>query len=104
MKDILKNPILYYILVPALVALWPLLVWGVYLPAAKRDWQTESKQYEKAQGIINEILVIDPDRLNFADTQNTAAEFDYASALDQIAGSCGIPPTDYKLNSNIITS
>jgi hypothetical protein len=104
MKDILKNPILYYILVPALVALWPLLVWGVYLPAAKRDWQTETKQYEKAQGIINEILVIDPDRLNFADTQNTAAEFDYASALDQIAGSCGIPPTDYKLNSGIITS
>jgi hypothetical protein len=104
MKDILKNPILYYILVPTLVALWPLLVWSVYLPAAKRAWQTESKQYEKAQGIINEILTIDPDRLNFADTKNTADEFDYASALDQVAGSCGVPPTDYKLNSGRITS
>ena len=32
MKDVYKNPILYYILVPVVVALWPLLVWSVYLP------------------------------------------------------------------------
>jgi hypothetical protein len=102
MKDILKNPILYYILAPALVALWPLLVWGVYLPSAKNAWQTESKQYEKAQNTINEILAIDPDRLNFADTQNTNAEFDYVSAIDKTSAACGIPTSDYKINSGII--
>ncbi|MBN1393365.1 MAG: hypothetical protein JW947_11270 [Sedimentisphaerales bacterium] len=102
MKDILKNPVLYYILAPVLVALWPLLAWGVYLPAAKRAWQAESKQYEKAQDVINEILAIDPDRLTFADTKNTATEFDYASAIDNTAAACGIPTTDYKINSGII--
>jgi hypothetical protein len=102
MKEIYKNPALYYILVPIIVALWPLLIWGVYLPSARRSWQVEKSQYDQAQGIIKEILAIDPDRLNFADSQNTAAEFDYASALEKTAGLCGIPPTSYKLNSGII--
>ncbi len=102
MKEIYKNPTLYYILAPAVVALWPLLIWGVYLPSARRNWQVESSQYDKAQNVIKEILAIDPDRLNFADSQNTVAEFDYASAIEKTAASCGIPPTDYKLNSGII--
>ncbi|MGA1979781.1 MAG: hypothetical protein ABSG99_04340 [Sedimentisphaerales bacterium] len=104
MKQIYKNPALYYILAPVLVALWPLLIWGVYLPAAGRNWQVEKAQYSEAQGIIAEILAIDPDRLEFVDSNNTAAEFDYASAIEKTAGSCGIPPTNYKLSSGIITS
>jgi hypothetical protein len=102
MKQIYKNPTLYYILAPVIVALWPLLIWGVYLPSARHNWQVESSQYNQAQGIMKEILVLDPERLTFADSQNTAAEFDYASAIDKTADLCGIPPTNYKLNSGII--
>jgi hypothetical protein len=102
MKQIYKNPTLYYILVPVVVALWPLLIWGVYLPSARHNWQAETVQYGEAQSIIGEILALDPDRLKFADSQNTAAEFDYASAVEKIAGLCGIPPTNYRLSSGII--
>jgi hypothetical protein len=102
MKQIYKNPTLYYILVPVIVALWPLLIWGVYLPSARHNWQVESTQYNEAQSIMKEILTLDPDRLKFADSNNTAAEFDYASAVERIASSCGIPPTSYRLSSGII--
>jgi hypothetical protein len=102
MKDILKNPAFYYILAPVAAALWPLLVWGVYLPSAKRSWQAEKLQYVEAQNIIKEILTIDPERLNFADSNKTVAEFDYAGAIDKTAALCGIPTTDYKINSGIM--
>jgi hypothetical protein len=102
MKDILKNPALYYILVPVVVALWPLLIWGVYLPAAEHNWQAEKSQYSQGQKVITEILAIDPDRLKFADSNSASAEFDYATAIEKTAGSCGIPPASYKLNSGII--
>jgi hypothetical protein len=102
MKEIYKNPALYYILAPVMVALWPLLIWGVYLPAAGRNWEVETSQYNEGQNIMTEILALDPDRLKFADSNNASAEFDYASAMEQTAGLCGIPSTDYKLNSGII--
>ena len=102
MKDIYKNPTLYYILVPAVATLWPLLVWSVYLPSAEESWLGEKAQYEKAQSVIAEILALDPDRLAFADSKTTAAEFDYATAVEKTAASCGIPPTDYRLSSGII--
>jgi hypothetical protein len=51
---------------------------------------------------MKEILTLDPDRLKFADSNNTAAEFDYASAIEKTAGLCKIPPTNYKLSSGII--
>lgn len=102
MKDIYKNPMFYYVLAPVVAALWPLLVWGVYLPAAKNKWQQEKAQYNKAQDIITEILALDPGRLDFADSQEAAADFDYANAVEKVAASCGIPPTSYKLSSGII--
>ena len=104
MKDIYKNPILYYILVPTVVALWPLFIRGVYLPDAERSWETEKAQYEKAQKIMAEILTLDPDRLQFADSRTAAAEFDYAIAVERIANLCKIPSTNYKLSSGIITT
>ena len=102
MKDIYKNPNLYYILVPVIVALWPLLIRSVYLPEVEDNWLREKTRYEKAQNVIAEILALDPDRLAFADSKNNAAEFDYASAVEKVAGLCGIPPTDHKLSSGII--
>jgi hypothetical protein len=102
MKQIYKNPALYYILVPVIATLWPLLIWGVYLPAAERNWQVETSQYNEGQSIMTEILALDPDRLKFADSNNTAAEFDYAGAIEKTADLCKIPPTSYKLSSGII--
>ena len=99
MKDIYKNPILYYILVPTMVVLWPLLVWAVYLPDAEENWQAEKAQYNKAQKIIEEILNVDPDRLAFVDSKTSAAEFEYANVVDRVATSCKISSTNYELST-----
>lgn len=99
MKDIYKNPTLYYILVPIMVALWPLLVWGIYLPDAERGLKREMNQYDDANDIMLEILALDPDRLEFTDTNRAPAEFAYVSAVAKVAGSCGIPSANYKVSS-----
>jgi hypothetical protein len=100
MKDIYKNPILYYILVPVIVGLWPLLVRAIYLPAAEKSVRDRQAQYRKAEAAMMEILTLDPDR-QFADANNVGAEFNYADAIDNVARSCGIIPDKYKLSSGM---
>ena len=99
MKDIYKNPILYYIVVPIMVALWPLLVWGVYLPAADDSWNNGKSEYEKALATMLEILKIDPDRLEFVDPNAASGEFDYLTAVDKVASQCKISAANYKFSS-----
>ncbi len=101
MKDIYKNPMLYYVLVPIVVALWPLLLWAVYLPRVESNLETEINHYKKAQKIITEILILDPERLDFADPNTASVEFDYAIAVERIASLYRIPSTDYKINSGM---
>jgi hypothetical protein len=102
MKDIYKNPIFYYILIPAVIGLWPLLVWSVYLPAADKNLEEQQNQYRKAEEIMMEILTLDPDRLQFADSNDTVSEFTYYNAIGRVAASCKIPPSKYKLSSGIL--
>jgi len=104
MKDIYKNPILYYILVPILVALWPLFVRMVYLPNAEAKWQSEKADYDKAQEIIGEIRELDPDRLEFGESKDATGEFDYANVVHRVASSCKIPSTNYDFSSRPATT
>lgn len=99
MKDIYKNPTLYYILVPCLVALWPLLVWAAYLPGAKRGYEQEAAQYVEAQVKIATILGRDPTRLELTDPSKTADKFYYATAVSDIARMCGISAMNYTTSS-----
>jgi len=102
MKDIYKNPILYYIVAPVIVSLWPLLVRAIYLPAAEKSVRDQQAQYRKAEATMMEILTLDPDRRGFADSNDVSAEFTYAGAVNTVARLCGIPPSKYKLNSGIL--
>lgn len=102
MKQIYKNPTLYYILVPAVLGLWPLLVWGVYLSESERSLNEDINQYEEARKTAEMILTRDRDRLVLTDANSAAAEFNYATAVDRIARSCGIQPTNYKLSSGMV--
>lgn len=102
MKDIYKNPTLYYILVPIVAALWPLLVRVVYLPNVEDNWNAKKTQYDKAQKVITQILTLDPGRLDFADSKAGNAEFDYTTAVDNVAGLCEISAADYKISSKPI--
>jgi hypothetical protein len=103
MQDIYKNPMLYYVLIPVLVALWPLLVWAVYLPGAEQQLETDAGLFYEGRAQIDGILEIDSDRLNFADANDISGEFSYASAVDRVANLCRIPPSDSSYNAgNII--
>ena len=102
MKDIYKNPILYYIAIPVIVGLWPLLVWAIYLPNAQKDVNEQLEQCELAEPIMMEIWTLEPDRLKFADANDTAAEFTYGEAIDRIASLCRIPPSKYNLSSAMV--
>ena len=99
MKDIYKNPVLYYVLVPCLAALWPLLVWAVYLPAAESDLEDGIAGYKKAQVTIDAILDRDPDRLENDDPNKAAEKFDYATAVSNVASRCRIAATNYTVSS-----
>ena len=102
MKDIHKNPLFYYAILPFVITLWPLLVWTVYLPNAQQDWSKQLSNYEKAKIIMTNILKLDPDRIDFANSKNSTDEFDYAVSVDKIASTCKIPSTSYNISSRPI--
>ncbi|MHC4544138.1 MAG: hypothetical protein ACYTDW_10295 [Planctomycetota bacterium] len=102
MKEIYKNPMLYYILVPCMAALWPLLVWAVYLPAAEDDFKKGIDEYKKAQVTIDAILERDPSRLENDDPNKTADKFDYATAVSDVARRCRISAINYTVSSKPI--
>lgn len=101
MKNLYKNPILYYIVTPIIVGLWPLLVGAIYLPDAHKSVNEYISQYNEAEPIMMEILTLDPDRLEFADTNDTAPEFAW-SAVDQVANRCKIPEKKCELRSGLM--
>jgi len=99
MKDIYKNPIFYYILIPVIVCFWPLLVWAVYLPAAEKNKEDQQAQYKKAEAIMMEILTLDPDRREYADSNDVDTEFNFDKAVAKVAGMSKIPPSKWDLNA-----
>lgn len=105
MKDIYKNPLFFYILVPVIAALWPVIIWGVYLPAARARFSNDGEQYHKAQQVIDELLAVDPERVDFTQEKGASAAFDYATAVQQTAEFTSIPAAGYRLSSSpVITS
>ncbi len=100
MREVYKNPVLYYLLIPVLVALWPLLVWGVYLPRAEDSRETEVGLCVEGQTRAVEILFLDPDRLNPPGGKGPiTTPFDYGSAVTRAANLCQIPPNSCPLSS-----
>ncbi len=104
MKEVLRNPFFYYIAVPVAVALCPVLIWGVYLPNAEKSLKKERKQYDQARELIGQILDMDAERLDYAEQKGGSAEFDYATAVQNAAESCGISAAKYKLSSGTIVT
>ena len=101
MKNIHKNPILYYILVPGLAALWPVLLWTIHLPRARDYLELEMKQYTEGRKIMQEILELDPGRLERPGEKSTVETFDYTTAVNNIATLCRIPASNCKLSSRM---
>jgi hypothetical protein len=103
-KELYKNPMFYYVLVLALAALWPLILWGIYLPAVRIGLNEDINQYDKAMQIFDDLRTIDPGRLNQSKEKGAKVDFDYATAVQQTAGFASIPAGNYKLSSGIIVT
>jgi hypothetical protein len=101
-KKLIRDPKLYYILVPLVCALWPIWVGLVSLPAAQKTWQGDMDLYAQAEKVIIQIHDLDPERFTAAQNQGKAAAFNYPTAVDQVARSCGIPAAEYKLQSSAV--
>jgi len=95
MRELYKNPMLYYVLIPVLVGLWPLLVWAVYLPQAENNRDLEAGLCVDGISLVTEILNIDPDRPNKTGPAQTPVEFSYVSAMGQVANLCKIPSSGW---------
>lgn len=101
MRDLHRNPILYYVLIPVLIGLWPLLVWAVYLPAAKQNVEADCQYMQKAVADINEILVIDPSRTDPDNPNRVTGEFAYGKAVDRVANLCAISAKDNTVTAGL---
>lgn len=95
MREIIKNPMLYYLLIPVLVGTWPLLVAGVYLPRAEHDLEVEKVLCGDAQARVEDILAIDPDRPIRKIESVAPAEFQYTPEVDRVASLCKIPASNW---------
>lgn len=93
MRDIYKNPMTYYLIAPIAVAIWPLLVLTMYLPAAQRNMDSERAQCVEGLTYVLDILKYDPDRLSFSTGPDVSGEFSYAKAIDRVVNMCGIRST-----------
>ena len=102
MKDLYKNPMLYYIGVPVLLAAWPLCIGTRYLPAAQKDLAKWKGYMPDVNSVAGEILRLDPERLD--DKATTGPEqFDYTTAIGRAASLCSIPSTNWSYNTGIKT-
>lgn len=102
MKEIYKNPILLYIIIPVLAALWPALVFALYLPRAQVTLENNIKDYTDANELMLEILSLAPDRAGSTDPNKEKVEFTYDRVVDEVATACSIPPGKWKLSSGSI--
>jgi len=91
MRDLHRNPILYYLLIPALIGIWPAVVALVCLPKAKGALEADYSLLVDAKADINDILTIDPDRMHPPDANRVVGEFAYGKAVDRAANLCAIP-------------
>jgi len=99
-KEVVKNPKLYYILVPCLAALWPLWTGLISMSDSNAQWHRHTGAYLEAQKIMLSIKDLDPDRL--AAKNMSQEQFSYPAVVDSVARSAGISSADYKLHASAI--
>jgi hypothetical protein len=95
---------LYYLLIPVLIGIWPLLVFAVYLPATQRECQNDYDLLIEGQTHIMGILEIDPERIRRDDPNQVSSEFAYGRAVDRAANLCSIPASNCIVSASNPTS
>ncbi len=99
MRELYKNPLVYYVAAPVIVCIWPLLVWAHYLPQSENAWQRDQQLFDDAQNLMVEIINKDPERLKMAEESKELGKFSYADAVNRVANLCRIPSDSLELNT-----
>ncbi len=96
MKDKLKNPNIYYIVVPALAGIWALLAGFVFYPGSVKAWQEDAKPvYTESQEWMLKLIELQPERLQFLNKQGKDGEFDFGQSIDVLTQLFQIPTSKY---------
>lgn len=99
-KEYLKNPVFYFIAVPALLGLWALLTAFVFYPAAVQRWNRQKEDYQNAQNLLKELLTIEPQRLTYTAKKDGAEQgFDFSQVVNEFAATFSIPSNDFMLST-----
>ncbi len=103
MKDYYKKANLYYAAVPLVAMAFVLFVAAISLPAAGRKWKNKQEDYSKAKNLIEKIVALDPERLNYEVKKGSSGEFDYSTAVVEIIKLVKIPESNYSLRGHGMT-
>ena len=89
MKNLHKNPVLYYMLIPLLMGMWPLLLQFRYLPLVNESLRQQKQDMADANDLILAILDMAPDRAFHAENAGGGEkEFVYRTAINEAAKKC----------------
>ena len=100
MKDIFRNSIIFYLVIPVLAAIWPALVIALYLPAARAQLDNDISNYTDANETMLDILSLAPERTQAQDPNKEEIKFEYDQVVPEIASLCSIQAEQYKLNAH----
>lgn len=98
MKETLKKPAFYYILVPVAAALWAVIAGLVFYPRSVQAWQDTKDEAIQAEELIDKLVTLQPKRLTYKVDESTEGdEFDYTKTINEFARVFKISPSDYNL-------
>ncbi|MHC4854870.1 MAG: hypothetical protein ACYS72_00510 [Planctomycetota bacterium] len=94
----LKDPNVYYILVPVLAAMWAVMAGLVLYPKSVKAWDESEAEYTKAQTMMDQLVTLQPERLAYKVDENAKSQdFDFTKTINEFAGALSIPPSNYNL-------
>jgi hypothetical protein len=99
-RQLIRDPKLYYILVPVICVLWPLWAALLAMPVAQKAWNGEKDTYAQVERVVTRIHELDPERFTAAQNQGKAVVFSFSTAVAEVTKSCGIPATEYKFQES----
>ena len=103
MRDYYKKANFYYAAVPLVAIVFVLFVAAISMPAASRKWKNKQADYLKAKELIEKIVALDPERLNYKAKKGSSGEFDYSTAVVEVTTLVKIAESNYSLRGHGVT-
>ena len=97
-RDFWKQPDVFFILLPVLAAVWALVSGLVLYPRHGKAWNDKMAQYAEAAVLLDQILQLEPARMNYQEQSGQAGDFDYTTEVDRFTKELGIASGSYTLN------